>query len=415
MAAPAPLTEADVRRVVTDALTNQLGTVGSLRLEKYDGEISWKCIDWMNNFEEITKIKGWTDQNRVDRFAGSLDKDAKNWYKLYVVPTVPAIADWNTLKTMFINYHLPKDKDTYALEQMNNRKQKAGEDVVKYVTHKHLLCREVNNAMAFDEIKRHVLEGISPEIKATLVHKDNPNMDRLIENAKNIEQGLRLLPNLSNQNDYKERLIANENNIKALCDGMTKLLSKVAENEKDEKTIDKRNIDFNRNEYRRDFYRRGDDRRDERRRDRSFSRDRQSNGTYSRDQSRDRYENRDRYRFREPSFERRDSFERRNNDRSGFDDRSYYRNRSPFNDRSPNNNYYNRNRSYDKDKRNEFDLARDVSNTRNLEGEPICYLCKKPGHHAKFCPKNQFVETLPPQRKAYFINSGFSNIVTMMV
>ena len=305
------------------------------------------------------------------------------------------------LKNLFTAYHLPKDKDTYALEQMNNRKQKVGEDVSKYITHKHLLCLEVNNAMPFDEIKRHVLDGMSPDVKATSVHKENPNMDRLIENARNIEQGLRLLPNYNAQNEYKERLIATENSVKALCEGMAKLLTKVSETDK---PFENKNRDRSRDNYRRDDRRR-DDRRNA---DRSFSRDRYSNGAYNRDQSRERFDNRNYY--REPSVERRDNFDRRQTERRNFDNNDRYRNRSNSRDRTQRNDSYDRNRNYNNERKIDFDLARNVSNTRNLEGEPICYLCNKPGHHAKFCPKNQFGRTPPPKRKAYFINSGFSDI-----
>ncbi len=77
---------------------------------------------------------------------------------------------------------MPKDKDSYAREQMLNRRQKPYEDVNKYMTHKHLICLEVDCAMPFDEMKRHIIEGLLPQIKATVSHKDNSNIDELIEN-----------------------------------------------------------------------------------------------------------------------------------------------------------------------------------------------------------------------------------------
>ncbi len=163
-----PISLADVRRVVNDAVSGSLGTVGGLKLDKYDGEISWRCVEWMEDYEELTKIKGWTDQNRLDRFGGSLEKDAKNWHKLYIQKANPALTDWNTVKDLFLRYHLPKDKDSYAREQMLNRKQKPYEDVNKYMTHKHLLCLEVDPSMPFDEMKRHIIEGLLPQIKVVM-------------------------------------------------------------------------------------------------------------------------------------------------------------------------------------------------------------------------------------------------------
>jgi hypothetical protein len=68
----------------------------------------------MDEYEELTKIKGWTNQNRLDRFGGSLKKDAKNWHKLYIQKASPPLTDWNTVKNLFLLYHLPKDKDSHA-------------------------------------------------------------------------------------------------------------------------------------------------------------------------------------------------------------------------------------------------------------------------------------------------------------
>ncbi len=38
----------DVRRVVSDAVTGGLGTIGGLKIDKYDGRISWDVIEWLD-------------------------------------------------------------------------------------------------------------------------------------------------------------------------------------------------------------------------------------------------------------------------------------------------------------------------------------------------------------------------------
>jgi hypothetical protein len=52
------ITLADVERIVNDAVTGGLSSVGGLKLDKYDGEICWKAIDWLEDFEDITTTKG---------------------------------------------------------------------------------------------------------------------------------------------------------------------------------------------------------------------------------------------------------------------------------------------------------------------------------------------------------------------
>ena len=414
------LTIADLERVVSDQLTSSLGTVGTLRIDKYDGEISWRCVEWINDFEETTKIKGWTDANRVDRFGGSLEKDAKNWYKLYVAGTDPPINNWNTLKDLFITYHLPKDRESYVREQMKTRKQRPNEEVSKYITHKLLLCREVNPNMQFEQIRREIFDGLSPNIRATIIHKDNPNIDRLLENARNIEEGLRSLPNHTMDNRVSERLEVTEKNVLSLCENMSKILTKLTENDKTKDRI-----------------------RDSR------SRERYVNGSYSRDNSRGRSYDGQRTSYsgnyrntynsnRYPSSDRngynnryRDHSSDRNNESNNYRDdyKNRQQSRDQSRDRDSHNNGYNgrrgrsqedrnRSRSIDRpssmdrsnDKRVSFERSRNRNETVNIDGEPICYYCHKPGHIAQDCPNNVFKkppQTPPVKRKSYIISSHY--------
>jgi hypothetical protein len=67
----------DVRRVVSDAVTEGLGTFGSLNIDKYDGRISWDTIEWLDEYVELTAVKNWTITNRSRNFGHFLIKDAK--------------------------------------------------------------------------------------------------------------------------------------------------------------------------------------------------------------------------------------------------------------------------------------------------------------------------------------------------
>jgi hypothetical protein len=46
-----PISLADFRRVVNDAVSGTLGRVEDLKLDKYDGEISWRCVEGMDDYE----------------------------------------------------------------------------------------------------------------------------------------------------------------------------------------------------------------------------------------------------------------------------------------------------------------------------------------------------------------------------
>jgi hypothetical protein len=54
----------------------------------------------------------------------------------------------------------------------------------------------------------------------------------------------------------------------------------------------------------------------------------------------------------------------------------------------------------------EFDIARKISGSRNLEGEPLCFHCNRPGHHIKFCPYLNAGKTPPAKRKSNFVSQS---------
>ncbi len=222
----------DVRRVVSDAVTGGLGTIGGLKIDKYDGSISWDAIEWLEEYIDLSNVKNWTDSNRFKNFGHFLTRDAKNWYRLYVTKAIHPPTDWDELKEAFLAYHVPKDKDNYLREQMIARKQKSDEDVVKYITHKHLLCVEMNPSMPFKEMLSYIVEGMNPQVKATIMHKNNPNIDKLQENARNIEEGLKKSGKLESTSidEYKIRVLNNEENVRILTEKMDKLFDKLNEN-----------------------------------------------------------------------------------------------------------------------------------------------------------------------------------------
>ncbi len=102
---------------------------------------------------------------------------------------------------------------------------------MQYITDKRLLCLELNPTMLFSEMRSFIIKGMIPEIKATILHKDNPNFDALIKNATNIEKGLKETGKIGNKvfNDHEIRMLNTEENVRTLTETMNKLLNKFDE------------------------------------------------------------------------------------------------------------------------------------------------------------------------------------------
>jgi len=75
---PMAITLDQVRRVVSDAVSGGIATIGGLKIDKYDGRISADAIEWLESYVDATKLKGWNDEHRFINFNQFLFKNAKN-------------------------------------------------------------------------------------------------------------------------------------------------------------------------------------------------------------------------------------------------------------------------------------------------------------------------------------------------
>ncbi len=107
--APMAITLDQVRRVVSDAVSGGIATIGGLKIDKYDGRISADALEWLDSYIDATNLKGWNDDQRFLNFNQFLFKNAKNWYRLYVKRATSPPTNWAELMDAFIDYHVPKD------------------------------------------------------------------------------------------------------------------------------------------------------------------------------------------------------------------------------------------------------------------------------------------------------------------
>jgi hypothetical protein len=107
------LTPKEVSKLATDALTIAMCSSRNLKVTHYDGDISYRAHEFLEDFEDSAKAKGWTDQNKFERFEVYLILSAKDWFKLCVTKNSSPSTDWKSLTQAFVVHHLPKDRDRY--------------------------------------------------------------------------------------------------------------------------------------------------------------------------------------------------------------------------------------------------------------------------------------------------------------
>jgi hypothetical protein len=78
------LSPKSVRKLVIDALTIAMSSSGNLKLTPYDCYISYRALEFIEDYEVYAKTKGWTDANKFELFGAYLTSSTKDWYKLAV-------------------------------------------------------------------------------------------------------------------------------------------------------------------------------------------------------------------------------------------------------------------------------------------------------------------------------------------
>ena len=358
--------------------------------EKYKGAIDSEAQNWVDNYEEVTTMKGWTDQERYTNFNQFLEDNAKHWYKVSVKLNAARPTDWAALKAAFLDYHLPQDRDKELREKLVNRKQ-GTESVLQYITHKQVLALDYNSLMPFDEMKRFIIEGMHPSIKQTIIHKENNDFDALRRNAILIEKGIK--------ESSPNGLLPSDTNSPNLADVLGTIVAKMDQvvsinNENAEKIAEIERKSRSRDRHDHVKYDQYGRRIEQRSRDRYINLSRESSVDSNRSHSGDR----------NPKF--RNEF--RNN-------RENYRNRNNYQGLRQNNNNWNRNSDFQPKpiiKKVEFENARNLSKSRDINGNIICFNCGKVGHYSRDCYQEQ--QMLQGQNRQMFRSQRVNALHTLI-
>lgn len=351
--------QVEIRRVVTDAVNESM----AIRLDcgKYKGDIGWEAVIWMEEFEDEVTTRGWTEQQKLDRFKGYLKDKAKRWYR-YSIDFGTRPTTWAEMRKKFLDYHCPKDSVSYTRKRMLEYVQKPNDRVLHYIIEKLNRCLDYDKDMKSDEKLHYITEGLLPEIRGAILQQNVQSIEELQEAAEKVERGLQYMGK-----DIGSEVKRNQEmkKITDLCQTLTEELKRL-KMESDEK-------DLKNNELIRELHHS----RNSRSRERDNSRNRYSNG-WQRESSRDRTGPNDRNTSRE-----RNDYRIRSDSRDRNNSNNAYRPRSSERYDNDKNKY--RAQSPHPNKKVGFDEARAMGNSRTIEAEPICYRCGKVGHKAPMC------------------------------
>ena len=79
------------------------------------------------------------------------------------------------------------------LNEMQKQKQTEEETVDQYIYEKLILCQKVNKNMSEMDKIGHIIQGLKPAIRDSVISWRVTTMDKIIEQAKRKEQSLRTI------------------------------------------------------------------------------------------------------------------------------------------------------------------------------------------------------------------------------
>ena len=214
----------NLSRAINDSITNALNKGGILKLAPYDGEISFKAIGFIEDYEERAKAKNWKDSHLLERFGLYLEGPAKNWYRLITKTYDDPPEDWTEMRALFLKHFLPGDSKRYFRDHVLRRKQGTRESVAQYIVEKRLLCFQMDPNMTQNDVMDYVFDGFLPEIKREIEIHGCSDLEELSEKASAVEKGIKHYSiGSTNESDLKGADVQNRVIVDCLKEFNTKL------------------------------------------------------------------------------------------------------------------------------------------------------------------------------------------------
>ena len=413
-----------------------------INVRKFDGKIGIEASKWLEEFEDEADAKNLSAQERFDKFKTFLTNDAREWYKVKVENAAQPPTNYNELRTIFLEYHDPDNKEQYLEDRMDKYVQLPGQKVKNYITGKEARCIDFDKTMSpLNRIKK-IKKGMLQSYKAGIDQYTHQitTVEELTTLALGVERSLSHVardPESDLKRDEKiEKLTEIQTKTNENFETLLKTLS-VRDKEYEERM---RILDEKESSLRDERERMARERSRERLRNSRFPPENYRFSNSSRDHSRDRYNFETRSPSRELGYSRETSSPR---DMSNHITNYNSRNRSLSRDR---NNYYNsnhlrnnynnerrfqslgryneweksykdreqrgcgenvlqqRNRSQSPNRNVSFELPRKIAESRDLYGNSKCFNCDRVGHHAVSCPYPRKPKSPAPNRRANLVS-----------
>ena len=159
-----------------------------LKIPPFDGEESYKVIDFIEEYEERDRCNDWSNSDLFNHFALYLTGNAKSWHKLTMQANDSPPTTWCSLKELFIQQYMPKDKKRYFRTLIQERKQKYSESVLQYIIDIRSLCYQMDDETSESDIIDHLFDGLLPSFKREFELNKCQTIDEFTEFARKIEQ-----------------------------------------------------------------------------------------------------------------------------------------------------------------------------------------------------------------------------------
>ena len=177
-----------ILRSLKSSLSQNKNRNKDLKLTPYDGAISYRVEDFIDEYEERARGRDWTNSDMFERFGLYLDGTAKSWYKLTLQANPKPPTDWFELKELFIKEFMPKDKKRYFRNLIAERKQKYTESVLHYIIDIRCLCFRLDENMKETDVIDYLFDGLLPSFKKEFERHKCKTIDEFEEFARKIEK-----------------------------------------------------------------------------------------------------------------------------------------------------------------------------------------------------------------------------------